>query len=157
MGEEEMIEVFGYLIASFGFSLLISVVWAIACGVVAKKRGRNAIGWAILGLIFGLIALIILLCMQPIAINKPANNQNASFDSWTCSRCGAKIDGKALFCPSCGSARNQNQIGEQAREQSAVTENTKSDVQDWVCPNCGNKNSSKTTYCTKCYSNKPNN
>lgn len=38
--------------------------WAVACGMIADRRGRNAIGWGVLGFLFSFLALIVLLCLR---------------------------------------------------------------------------------------------
>lgn len=45
-------------------SLLIwAVMYAIGCGCIAEEKGRSAGAWALLGFFFGLIALLIIVCL----------------------------------------------------------------------------------------------
>ena len=43
--------------------LVISVVFAIVCASLAGGRNRSRVGWAILGFIFPIIALVVLLIL----------------------------------------------------------------------------------------------
>jgi hypothetical protein len=38
--------------------LLIELVFAVLCGVIARRKRRNTLGWAGLGLLFGFIPLV---------------------------------------------------------------------------------------------------
>lgn len=40
--------------------LVVSVICAIICAVMAEPRGRNKIGWALGGFFFGIFAILIL-------------------------------------------------------------------------------------------------
>lgn len=40
--------------------IIISVICAIVCAVMAEPRGRNMIGWALGGFFFGIFAILIL-------------------------------------------------------------------------------------------------
>lgn len=45
-------------------SLLIWVImYAIACGCIAKEKGRSAGAWVILGFFFTIIALLVIVCL----------------------------------------------------------------------------------------------
>ena len=41
-------------------ALYTAPVWAILCAIVASSKQRSAGGWAFAGLIFGLLALVVL-------------------------------------------------------------------------------------------------
>lgn len=43
--------------------LIWGIIFAISCGYIANEKGRNCIGWTILGFLFGLIALLIIVCL----------------------------------------------------------------------------------------------
>ena len=43
--------------------LIWSIIFTIACGYIANEKGRSARAWAILGFFFGLIALLIIICL----------------------------------------------------------------------------------------------
>lgn len=40
--------------------LVIGIICAIICAVMAEPRGRNKIGWALGGFFFGILAILIL-------------------------------------------------------------------------------------------------
>ena len=43
--------------------LIWSIIFGIVCGYIANEKGRSAGTWAILGFFFGLIALLIIVCL----------------------------------------------------------------------------------------------
>ena len=43
------------------FVLIGSVIAAIICAVIAGTKGRNAIGWGVLGLFFSILTLIVVI------------------------------------------------------------------------------------------------
>ena len=43
--------------------LIWSIIFTIACSYIANEKGRSAGAWAILGFFFGLIALLIIICL----------------------------------------------------------------------------------------------
>lgn len=44
--------------------LIIGMIGAIISGVIASTKGRNVVGWAVLGFLFPLIAIIIVACQS---------------------------------------------------------------------------------------------
>jgi len=45
-------------------AILLSLVFAVACGYIAKTKERDPVVWALLGLLFGVISLIIILMLS---------------------------------------------------------------------------------------------
>jgi hypothetical protein len=45
----------------FAILIIFQVIVAMICAVMADRKGRSAIGWFLLGVLFPLIALIIIL------------------------------------------------------------------------------------------------
>jgi Na+/melibiose symporter-like transporter len=43
------------------FVAIGSVIAAIVCGIIASMKGRNPLGWGILGLFFSILTLIVVL------------------------------------------------------------------------------------------------
>ena len=43
--------------------LILNLLFAIICAVVASNKGRSAVGWFILGFFFPIIAIIVLCCI----------------------------------------------------------------------------------------------
>lgn len=51
--------------------LLTAPLWAILCAIIASSKKRSVGGWAFAGLIFGLLAVILLVLSRP-ADEQPA-------------------------------------------------------------------------------------
>ena len=45
------------------FVAIGSIIAAIVCGMVAATKGRNPLGWGILGLFFSILTLIVIIVM----------------------------------------------------------------------------------------------
>ena len=43
--------------------LIWGIIFAITCGYIANEKGRSAGAWSALGFFFGLIALLIIICL----------------------------------------------------------------------------------------------
>ena len=43
------------------FVAIGSIIAAIVCGVIAKTKGRSALGWGVLGLFFSILTLIVVI------------------------------------------------------------------------------------------------
>jgi hypothetical protein len=41
--------------------ILLALFFGFTCGALASRKGRNGLGWAFLGILFGPIALVVLL------------------------------------------------------------------------------------------------
>jgi hypothetical protein len=52
--------------------LLLSIIFAVICGAIARRKGRSTGGWAALGFLFLLIPLIV------VAVLPPARNRRAA-------------------------------------------------------------------------------
>jgi len=63
------------------FFLLIWIGCAVGCNQIAKSKGRNATGWAIAGLLFGVFALA-LVALLPRTSSAPSSQQPAGI-SWS--------------------------------------------------------------------------
>lgn len=44
-------------------ALTWGIIFGIGCGYIANEKGRSAIVWSTLGFFFGLIALLIIVCL----------------------------------------------------------------------------------------------
>ena len=110
------------------FGLAIDVGLAFLCAHIAKGKGNSAACWFVLGLLFGVIALIIICCEpEKTPINKP-NNQNANNQN---------------FNNAPNNGYNQNQGGIAATD--GVAQNIK-----WRCGNCGYMNDPRARDCVIC-------
>jgi predicted PurR-regulated permease PerM len=46
-----------------GYGLIIGIIFAVVCGLLARRKGRNTALFAVLGFFFSLITLIVLLIL----------------------------------------------------------------------------------------------
>lgn len=46
--------------------LIMGVIFAFLCGIIAKGKGRDALVWGFIGFMTGLIGLIILVCLNDV-------------------------------------------------------------------------------------------
>ena len=51
-------------------NLLIPALFGVVCAVIAQSRGRSAVGWFFIGLIGGCIALIVLLVLPDLEVER---------------------------------------------------------------------------------------
>lgn len=73
------------------YYLFIALLFAIACGVIAKGKNRDVVGWGILGLLLGPFGLIVgFLPTLPDPDSRP------------CPHCRSFISRHASVCPNCG-------------------------------------------------------
>lgn len=47
-------------------SLMVWLLFGIACGVIADSKRRNVGGWVVLGMLFGIFALIVIACLPTL-------------------------------------------------------------------------------------------
>lgn len=48
------------------WSLGLAVLFAVLCSRIADRKGRSVGGWAVLGFIFGVFALIVVACLRDL-------------------------------------------------------------------------------------------
>lgn len=118
--------------------IAIRLALAFLCANIAKKKGNGYASWFVLGLFFGLIALLIICCEPEKTAVKKHSEQNH--------------DGVAWQNP----AVNQNQGGQSAQQYFngtqnafAVNEVTNQNVK-WRCNNCGYMNDPRARDCVIC-------
>lgn len=63
LAAQENVEAAGFILRGIKgiFVAIGSIIAAIACGVIAAAKGRNPLGWGILGLFFSILTLIVIL------------------------------------------------------------------------------------------------
>lgn len=136
--------------------IVLAVFLAIACVKLADGKGRNTTAWCILGLFFGIVALIVLVFLpdkkeenknivNPLAINsvKPVVPGNM----WLCD-CGASNSISNGFCSVCGKKRvvtNKFDINEYS---GGTVKKVSHEI--WKCPTCGYENNPKANMCINC-------
>ena len=93
--------------------IAILIIQGIICGFfchfIAREKGRNPKAWFVLGLLFGIIALITLAAIPSVSTTK-ATIANVSYDEiqtpqFTCEECGKsefEWDGFEYSCKNCG-------------------------------------------------------
>ena len=90
----------------FVVSLLIGAACAFAAYNLAQKKGRSQGAWAAVGFFFGLIGLLVLVCMPSrtddgyIAAGSYAPSGPTPMRS--CPYCVARIEASAMACGYCG-------------------------------------------------------
>lgn len=85
------------------FLILIWIVIAAFCSQIASNKGRSGFGWAILGLIFGPLALlfIALASADTATLDKQAVRYG---EKRRCPHCAEIIQLEASLCPHCRSS-----------------------------------------------------
>lgn len=80
----------------------VAIIWigmAIACSIVASNKGRSGIGWFFIGLLFSLIALIIVLVLPSLRADKIAPSPDSHVK---CPDCRELVLRDARVCKHCG-------------------------------------------------------
>lgn len=104
-----------------GWYLIFAFVGAILCALLASSRGRSVAGWAILGALFPLIALLILALLPSLAAPKLAEQRVTvalAEGRTSCPHCAELILPAAKICPHCrqpleeGWAAQNPQVGD---------------------------------------------
>lgn len=84
------------------FIILVWIVIAAFCSQIASNKGRSSAGWAILGLIFGPLALLFIALAG--ADTRALDHQAVRYgEKRRCPACAEVIQLQAVLCPHCRS------------------------------------------------------
>ena len=114
-------------------AIIIDIGIIIACGVIASNKNRSVGGWIVLGILLGLIALIMIICLPEV------NNYSPSYTS--APRKDYYEDENGLRYP-----RNN----ESNRNRNTGSYNNPSNTLHKNCPYCGVRNAWEAKTCSNC-------
>lgn len=83
--------------------LVVYVVFAVATGALAAKKGRSGVLWGLLAFIFTPLVIIIVACLSTDETAKEKNMRSLEdMDYRDCPYCAEKIKREACVCKHCG-------------------------------------------------------
>lgn len=84
--------------------VLVWLACAVLCGVVAVAKDRFFPGWFAFGLVFGVFAVIVLLCLPNLSAKHEKDRQRKAWlkASKTCPACAERVRKPAKLCRFCG-------------------------------------------------------
>jgi len=91
--------------------IIFVIAYFIGClalgGWLASEKGYSVGSWVVLLLLFGVLALIVLVGAPDKRgrYNNLVQNNVSSVDDWVCTKCNQPNRKSALFCNSCGEKR----------------------------------------------------
>ncbi len=158
-----IIDLIDFILDLGGFAifllLVVQVVFIVICVKIAKSKGYSSLGWGLAGFVFGLIALIVLLCIPDLTVsyNNPV---------WICKHCGQMHYRHFSTCLNCGISRylsnstpaTVQSISKPTQPISKPKQPTQPQTQKvvgWICPKCKEENNASAHYCINCYTKKP--
>lgn len=98
-----------------GFLVLIYIAYCALFGVtssvIARSRDRDPAGWFMLGLLFGVFALIALIALPPAGRQCPACSERVRLAARRCRYCGETLPEIDLGAASGSGVRNDSLVG----------------------------------------------
>lgn len=177
-GVEQVIEILDFIFELFAASAVLFIILSIASAVVslimayviAEKKGRSGVGWIILTIIFGWIAVVIVSVSVPLNQNYASSTSSANYNtkptsgySLTRSANATNVNktnktyiqnvtpqDKSGWKCSCGQVNNPNAM------RCINCGKERSINHYWNCKSCGKQNSSTSNFCSNCGTQKPN-
>lgn len=94
------------------FLLMIWLLMAIGCAVIANAKNRSGVGWFLIGTIFGIFALIVIACLprETRYLDTP-QGRLASGRARKCPECAELVQPEAKICRYCGHRFNEIALG----------------------------------------------
>lgn len=149
--------------------IIYGVIFAFGCSYLAKEKGKDTTNWALLGFLFGIIALLII-GLTPKSDHEEDQSGNITIDNATkkCSYCAEIIKLEAIKCKYCGETFDRNDVSKEIEEfeNCIVSRNrTENDIRiendrvaKGLCLTCGKQLGSKERYfnwyCKECKVNR---
>jgi hypothetical protein len=127
--------------------LLQCVVCAFFCSYVAKEKGKNGESWFIIGLLFGIIALIALIAIPSQSIKADTIGINQHAGGRTCPFCAEWVKREAIVCRYCNRELPAYQKDEYTVNPPQFVDDT---PYPKVCPRCNLRYPEEMTSCTDC-------
>ncbi len=125
--------------------MIWGIIW-IACGIfsaiVASSKGRSGFGWLVLGLIFGVFALLAVGFMPAVKTDNAMQKtgQPPVVLERKCPFCAEIIKAEAIVCKHCG----------RDVEPVAIDEAAAPPTKFLTCPHCGAVLGENKAFCHKC-------
>lgn len=125
--------------------MIWGILW-IACGIfsaiIASSKGRSGFGWLVLGLIFGVLALLAVGFMPAVKTGDAMQKmgQPPIAPERKCPFCAETIKAEAIVCKHCG----------RDVEPVAIEEAATPPTKFLTCPHCGAALGENKAFCHKC-------